>query len=199
MTEITPTSIPTGQAAGDTRYELLRDPLSDFVRDAEAFAEEQWMQNQGVRLFEALPGFTSGLLAARTMARLGEYRRKDMPVVDETDLEALKADLALSGIAAEPNCVIRPREAHPSQCQIYVDKAVTGTARFGVDGTLDFLRSNHLVVTEDDFVVDGHHRWLTAWTIDPDVMLPAFRIPASLCMVRPEILRFSDSRHPRNL
>lgn len=190
----------TSEAAGDSRYELLREPLSEFLEDAEALATSAWRESRpGENIFVELPGLTTGLLRARGAARRGKYRRSEMPVIDEVDLEDLKADLLLTGVAAEPNCTITPMSVWPSQRQIYADKSITRTAKAGVVGTLMFLKRNHLVITQDGFIVDGHHRWLSASLINESVILPAFRIPEDYIQVRPEILRFSDARHPRNL
>lgn len=199
MNQNAPVETNGAQPAGDPRYELLRDPWIGFLTDTTNLGESLAKEYQGTILGTILPSFDHKLFVAREKAKKGQYRRSEMPVIDEVDLEDLKADLLLTGIAAEPNCVITIGEAQPSQCQIYVDKSITNTIKNGVTKTLEFLGANHLVITQDNFIVDGHHRWLSGALISDDFILPAFRIPMDYIEARPQIMRFSDSRHLRNL
>lgn len=184
-----------GQAAGI--LELLTDPLTEFLLEARLFADEKFAE-RGFTLAEELPLYDEGLLIARSRAVLGNYRRHEMPVIDEVDLEDLQVFLKQRFGDVVEFGTIEAADALPTQCQIYVDKAVAGTAKFGVEGTKQFLMSNHLVTAANQEILDGHHRWLTACTINPELALPQFRIDVPLEKLLPSLLEFSDARHERN-
>ena len=57
----------------------------------------------------------------------------------------------------------------PIQQQIYFDKSIQATVEFGIQGTKKFLKSSVLVASNDGRIIDGHHRWLSANLIDPDM------------------------------
>lgn len=191
--------MPHGQTAGDPRYELLRTPIAEAVRDLTDYADARFREH-GSSLVESLPNFSDHYERSRGLAVAGRYHRNQMPVIDEADLQALKELFSTPEARLEwcEVCTVTPDDVTPSQCQIYCDKSINGTAASGVSGTLDFLKSNHLVVSRDNWIVDGHHRWLTANLIDPHVQLPAFRIKADLADALPLLLAFSDGRHERN-
>lgn len=198
--ELVQTKIADGQPAGDPRYELLRDPRSDLVRDVQLFADPLFIQGPERRgLLNSLPHFGLGIDKARVAAWGGQFRRNEMPVIQEEDLEDLKAALTRENIKEFcEECRVLPGELSPMQRQIYVDKAVSGTAKNGVAATRLFLMRNHLIIDRDNNLIDGHHRWLTACTLDLAMPLPAFRIKAPLQMMLKTLLAFSDARHRRN-
>lgn len=186
--------ITHGQAAGG--LELLTEPGDELLFEARLYAAQQFTAN-GRELNEELPQFDDGILTARLGARHGRYQRHEMPVIEETDIDDLTAHLGKTGLRCERGR-IAAHVATPSQYQIYVDKAVAGTAHFGIDGTKRFLWDNHLVTDCHGVIVDGHHRWLTACTISPMFELPQLRIDAPLATLLPMLLEFSDKRHERN-
>jgi len=62
-------------------------------------------------------------------------------------------------------------ELKPIQKQIYFDKSIDNIAAFGVDGTISFLKNKSvLIASNDNFIIDGHHRWLSGLLIDPKKM-----------------------------
>ena len=187
-----------GQPPGLPQYELMRDPLAELLADAGSYAAAQFTAHGGT-LSEALPLFGYGLLQARARANPAHYLREEMPVIEEEDLEDLKVALAGQNLADVCDvCTIQPWGIIPTQRQIYVDKSIDGTARAGVEATTKFLLSNHVVISQDSRLIDGHHRWLTAFMINPSISLPAFRVRAPLDALLGVMLQFSDARHKRN-
>lgn len=176
--------------------ELLRDPAAALFADAERFAKERFAEN-GRRLDAELPGFRFGLTFARGAARKGTYRRHEMPVIETEDIPDLMTFLYGKGIEYRTGQA-RAFQIKPMQCQIYVDKAVGGTAKAGREGTVEFLQANPLVTDKRGRLFDGHHRWLTACTLDPEIILPRFEIIEAMDKIIPDLLAFSDQRHERN-
>ncbi len=71
---------------------------------------------------------------------------------------------------------VRVSDLIPLQQQIYFDKSMDSTAKFGREGTIDFLKSSYFLVSSDLKLLDGHHRMLSAYLIDPDMKVPALVI-----------------------
>jgi hypothetical protein len=183
-----------GQPAGS--LELLTDPVDQFMIDARLYAADRFAE-AGRDLNEELPAFEDGLLAARVYARHGGYQRHEMPVIEEEDIPDLRKMLRRKGVPSHIG-IIKAFNARPTQGQIYVDKAVAGTAKFGREKTIEFLQGNALVTDIDGRIFDGHHRWLTACTLAPDFRLYQLKIEATVEEVLTDILAFSDARHERN-
>lgn len=66
----------------------------------------------------------------------------------------------------------------PIQSQIYVDKSLKFTAKDGVKKTKQWLSSddNCFIISEDNYIIDGHHRWLSGMLIDPNVKVHCLKI-----------------------
>ena len=82
----------------------------------------------------------------------------------------------------------------PIQKQIYFDKSIGATAEFGAEGTKSFLTKNSImVVSADNFIIDGHHRWLSGNLIDPKMKVPALVIDLPIDTLLPLSLSYGDS------
>lgn len=79
--------------------------------------------------------------------------RKDMPQVEERDYPELFAYLAQHGGTVTPGRV-DPRSLHPIQKE-FSDEGVMVSM---TSGKLD----KPVIVSSDDYIIDGHHRWLAA-------------------------------------
>lgn len=64
----------------------------------------------------------------------------------------------------------------PIQQQIYFDKSIGMTGKSGVAKSKAFLSKNSFVISSDNRIIDGHHRFLTALLIDPKMKVPVFKI-----------------------
>lgn len=185
-----------GQSPGS--IELLQEPFSRMVADSYEMAQTAFRES-GTSVDVVMPRFYRDLARARLTAKLGTHRRVDMPVIDEGDLEPLKVALTERGfddICDE--CFVTPAGITPTQCQIYVDKSIGSTARNGAEATLDFITSNHFVVDKNFRLIDGHHRWLSAYMLDKSRAFPAYKIRYGIEELMSMLLDFSDSRNERN-
>lgn len=185
-----------GEAAG--LLPLLTDPADQFMTDTRLFAEEQFYANNR-SLYLELPEFDRGIRMARAMAKLGTRHRAEMPVINDDDLPDLYAFIQAHGGSIQ-RTKSRPRTLKPVQCQIYADRSISGTAKSGRRATIDFLHHKPILTDANGDILDGHHRWLTACTIDPYMVLPQHQIAnITLAELLPDLLKFSDARHGRNL
>lgn len=64
----------------------------------------------------------------------------------------------------------------PIQKQIYMDKSIGTTAKFGVENSKSFLLSSPIIISSDNHIIDGHHRWSSLVLIDPKAKMKALKI-----------------------
>lgn len=82
----------------------------------------------------------------------------------------------------------------PIQKQIYFDKSITSTAEFGSKGTSDFLQNKSIfIASEDNYIIDGHHRFLSGVLIDPKMKVKVLSIDLPINVLLPLSLSYGDS------
>ena len=83
----------------------------------------------------------------------------------------------------------------PIQSQIYFDKSIRNVAEFGAKGTRDFSASktNFYVVSSDNRIIDGHHRFLSAVLVDPKIKVTALEIDLPIKDLLPLTLSYTDA------
>lgn len=80
----------------------------------------------------------------------------------------------------------------PIQKQIYFDKVIDSIMKFGVEASLDFIQhKSFFIVSEDDYIIDGHHRFLSAMLIDPNIAVNCLMIDLPLNKLLPLSLSYS--------
>jgi hypothetical protein len=88
---------------------------------------------------------------------------------------------------------IRVRELIPIQQQIYFDKIMKWSVKKGLKVTLEILKSRISIVSSDNHLIDGHHRYLQAMLIDPDMKINALQIDLPFSKLLPLTLAYSDA------
>lgn len=83
----------------------------------------------------------------------------------------------------------------PIQSQIYFDKSIKNVAQFGAEGTKDFSKSknNFYVISSDNRIIDGHHRFLSAVLVDPGIKVTALEIDLPINKLLPMTLAYTDA------
>ena len=83
----------------------------------------------------------------------------------------------------------------PIQKQIYFDKSIKNVAQFGAKGTMDFSKSknNFYVISSDNRIIDGHHRFLSAVLVDPGIKVTALEIDLPINQLLPMTLAYTDA------
>jgi hypothetical protein len=83
----------------------------------------------------------------------------------------------------------------PIQKQIYFDKALIDTAKFGAKGSTDFLTgpNNKFIISADNYIIDGHHRYLAGILIDPKMKVPVLKIDLPISKLLPMTLAYGDA------
>ena len=85
------------------------------------------------------------------------------------------------------------KDLKPIQRQIYFDKSIGATAEFGAPSTRSFLQKSLMIMSGDNFIIDGHHRWLSSLLVDPKLQMPGIRIDLPITKLLPISLAFGDA------
>lgn len=81
----------------------------------------------------------------------------------------------------------------PIQKQIYFDKCIDASAKSGTAKATAFLKGATLVASTDHFIIDGHHRWMSANLIDPAMELKVLQVDLPIRTLLPLTLTYSDA------
>ena len=212
--------------------------LSTSLNIARSFAEKKFSAN-GFELDKELPDFDKNYTLAQRSAKLGFAQRKDMPVIDNRDVNLLQKRLSSgsidinkpfaknelpddpypqgldqktgkvwvsSGLAkadGDPkddvvkvsNEKIAVGNLKPIQAQIYFDKSIKKVSKDGVETSKNFLTSkfNNFIVSKDNRIIDGHHRFLTTVLINPKIKVNCMKIDLPIKDLLPLTLAYTDA------
>jgi hypothetical protein len=82
----------------------------------------------------------------------------------------------------------------PIQKQIYYDKSMGSTAKNGAETTRDFIKNrSFFIVSSDNYIIDGHHRFLSAMLLDPTMKVNALEIDLPIKKLLPLSLSYGDA------
>ena len=82
----------------------------------------------------------------------------------------------------------------PIQKQIYFDKSMGMTAKSGVKNTLNFLgNKTFFIASDDNFIIDGHHRWLSGIVLDPKLKVNVLSIDLPIKELLPMTIAYGDA------
>jgi len=212
--------------------------VSTSIEKAYKYASDLFGQNN-INIDKALPNFKKNYAVAQKKATTGKTQRKDMPVIDSSDVKALQTRLSngyidiaaphapaiknndpfpqgLTGAAAERwlrnglkqndgaksnkddvvkvnRGTIAVNKLKPIQKQIYFDKAVNSIAKFGSKASASHLGKLIFITSADNYIIDGHHRFLSAMLIDPTMTVSVLSIDLPLSKLLPFALAYGDA------
>lgn len=82
----------------------------------------------------------------------------------------------------------------PIQKQIYVDKSLEATKKFGIDVTKNFItKKSFFIISDDNFIIDGHHRFLSGILISPSLKVNTLSIDLPIQLLLPLSLSYGDA------
>tara|TARA_B100000963_G_scaffold195085_2_gene169761 strand:- start:8931 stop:9650 length:720 start_codon:yes stop_codon:yes gene_type:complete len=196
-------------------------------------------KSKGVKIEEMIPSFKKNFEMAKKLAAKGFAKRKDMPVIDNTDVKNfqkrlsnglidIRAPFAKNDLPDEPfpqgldrntgktwvksglprfdgnakdDIVtvsakkVAVKNLKPIQKQIYFDKSFKNIADYDLKDSLKFLKSdkNIFIISNDNAIIDGHHRFLTAMLIDPNISVNTIAIDLPIRELLPLTLSYTDA------
>ena len=83
----------------------------------------------------------------------------------------------------------------PIQAQIYFDKSIAKMADVGAEGSKAFQtkKENIYIVSSDNRIIDGHHRFLTSTLIDPRLKVNVLKIDMPIKKLLKLTLAYTDA------
>lgn len=103
-------------------------------------------------------------------------QREDMPVINSDQIKELQQMLLEVGIKFR-QIIVPACKLKPVQKNVYIEKAVNPILKHGLYKTKVYLRNHSsITVSKDLYIVDGHHRWLSAMLIKPKLGIKIFQI-----------------------
>ena len=73
-------------------------------------------------------------------------------------------------------------------------------AKFGIESSKQFLASTVLVISSDYRIIDGHHRFLSALILNPDMKLKCLEVDLPIKTLLPLARAYGDAKgNKRNL
>jgi len=100
-------------------------------------------------------------------------------VAEEWLLKGLADDNLEDDIITVTKDIIAVEDLTPIQEQIYFDKSIKTIIKYGIIDTIEFLTNVNesiIIISEDGYILDGHHRWLSAMLIDPKLAINVVKI-----------------------
>ena len=71
----------------------------------------------------------------------------------------------------------------PTQMEVWLDKLIARVAEKGAAQMAAFGKKATLIVSSDNYIIDGHHRWGGAMLVDPDMPLRTLTLPIPLSLL----------------
>jgi len=100
-------------------------------------------------------------------------KRKDMPQIDPSAQEQFFKELRSKGVRITKE-KIKSADLTPTQAEINGNKVASMVKAAGSNP--DFFGKEPIMVSGDNYVLDGHHRWLASLNIDPDYVQTVWKI-----------------------
>lgn len=89
---------------------------------------------------------------------------------------------------------VAAKDLKPIQRQIYFDKSIKSIADNGVKGTTNFLTNvSYFICSSDNYIIDGHHRFLSALLVDPQIKVRCLIIDLPIEKLLPLSLAYGDA------
>lgn len=175
------------------RLEIANTPISVAIQYAEKLFERN-----GISLSESIPDFEDNYGIAQRKAEMGWTRRKDMPVISSRDVDDFE-DKLNDGSLTDTRVRTRKEripvgDLNPIQKQIYVDKSLGAVVENGVKESRRFFNTKtKFIVSSDNYILDGHHRFLSAVLLDPSLNVTILKIDLPIKRLLPVSVEYSDS------
>jgi hypothetical protein len=88
---------------------------------------------------------------------------------------------------------VKVGDLKPIQQQIYFDKSIKGIMEFGADSSREFFEKTNFITSSDLYIIDGHHRWLAANLIDPNMKVNVIKIDLPINKLLPMTKAYGDA------
>lgn len=89
---------------------------------------------------------------------------------------------------------VQAKDLKPIQRQIYFDKSMGATIQYGVASSINFVtKESFFIISSDNYIIDGHHRFLSAMLIDPTLRVNCMSIDLDIKTLLPLAKAYGDA------
>lgn len=81
----------------------------------------------------------------------------------------------------------------PIQQQVYFDKSIDLMAKFGVSESSKFMKTQTFVISKDNYIIDGHHRFQSMMIVNPSGKANVISIDLPLSKLLPMTIAYGDA------
>ena len=173
------------------KMDVDKTPLKDAI---------EFAQKTLTNLYDLIPKFDKNYKILQKEVILGKYKRNQMPVIRSDDYDKFQEYLTSKGIKSKI-VKITVEKLKPSQRQIYLAQIVANIHKNGLTNTLKWITSQSLfIVSKDNFIIDGHHRFASAILINPKTKVRGLIVDLPQAELLKIALHFSDkvAKNTRN-
>jgi len=78
----------------------------------------------------------------------------------------------------------------PTQKELYISKIIKNIEKYGIPSKNNFITKRTLVVSKNNKILDGHHRWLSCMIINPNLELEVLKIDLTFEELYPLLLSY---------
>lgn len=96
---------------------------------------------------------------------------------------------------------VKAEDLRPIQEQIYFDKSIETIGKNGAEGTVSFIEDKSILIcSSDNYIIDGHHRFLSAILVDPMMQAQVLKVDLPIDTLLPMAIAYGDAiGNKRNL
>jgi len=177
----------------DRNYELLKDKLVNswgvarrdmpVISPSETKDLMQQLKKGGIDLFAP---FTQGHKVT------SDELMKNPKEIDYVDLGFKDGEKNDDKVKAKYT-KIDTGKLKPIQEQVYLDKVIKNIGKYGAKGSADAVSKLSNIVSKENYILDGHHRYAALMLIDPTRKQAALSIPLPIRDVLDLTLAYGDA------
>lgn len=124
-----------------------------------------------------MPNFMNNYEDAKILVSNGWKERNEMPVVSQKQMKKLQKQLERNVLTDDGKPVkfsirkVKASSLKPVQKEIYLDKSLDRIIADDLSIVYGKLKAAKFIASNDEFLVDGHHKWLTTMLLDPSMFI----------------------------
>lgn len=87
---------------------------------------------------------------------------------------------------------IKANKLIPVQNELHIQKIIKNIIKYGIPSKNNFIQERTLIVTKNNKIIDGNHRWLTTMIFKPNLEIEVLKIDLDFEDLHPIILEFEE-------
>lgn len=87
---------------------------------------------------------------------------------------------------------IETKELKPIQNELFLEKVILNIKKYGIPSKENFITKRTLIISKNNFILDGHHRWITSMIFCPELELEVLKIKMTFEELYPILMKFNN-------